>query len=63
MGEGGAIAPPAAIGNAVRDALASLGVEVNETPMTPKRVLAAIQQPREEQRSGRKEHEAPVRAG
>jgi aerobic carbon-monoxide dehydrogenase large subunit len=42
MGEGGAIAPPAAIGNAVRDALASIGAEVNETPMTPKRVLAAI---------------------
>jgi carbon-monoxide dehydrogenase large subunit len=42
MGEGGAIAPPAAIANAVRDALAPLGVEVNETPMTPRRVLAAI---------------------
>jgi carbon-monoxide dehydrogenase large subunit len=44
MGEGGAIAPPAAIANAVRDALASLGVEVNETPLTPRRVLAAIRQ-------------------
>jgi carbon-monoxide dehydrogenase large subunit len=42
MGEGGAIAPPAAIANAVRDALASLGAEVNETPITPPRVLAAI---------------------
>src|SRR5262245_30638910 len=42
MGEGGAIAPPAAIANAVRDALASLGAEVNETPLTPRRVLAAI---------------------
>jgi aerobic carbon-monoxide dehydrogenase large subunit len=63
IGEGGAIAPPAAIANAVRDALAHLGAEVNETPLTPARVLAAIQQAREEQRSGRKEHEAPVRAG
>jgi carbon-monoxide dehydrogenase large subunit len=44
MGEGGAIAPPAAIANAVRDALASLGAEVNETPLTPRRVLAAIRQ-------------------
>jgi carbon-monoxide dehydrogenase large subunit len=42
MGEGGAIAPPAAIANAVRDALAPLGVELNETPITPRRVLAAI---------------------
>jgi len=42
MGEGGAVAPPAAIANAVRDALAPLGVEVNETPLTPQRVMAAI---------------------
>ncbi|HZT51565.1 MAG TPA: molybdopterin cofactor-binding domain-containing protein, partial [Stellaceae bacterium] len=42
MGEGGAIAPPAAIANAVRDALAAIGAELNETPMTPKRVRAAI---------------------
>jgi aerobic carbon-monoxide dehydrogenase large subunit len=38
MGEGGAVAPPAAIANAVRDAL---GAEVNETPLTAERVLAA----------------------
>jgi carbon-monoxide dehydrogenase large subunit len=42
MGEGGAVAPPAAIANAVRDALASIGAEVNETPLTPRRVMAAI---------------------
>ncbi len=42
MGEGGAVAPPAAIANAVRDALAALGAEVNETPLTSQRVLAAI---------------------
>ncbi|HEY7578643.1 MAG TPA: xanthine dehydrogenase family protein molybdopterin-binding subunit [Acetobacteraceae bacterium] len=46
MGEGGAVAPPAAIANAVRDALAPLGVEVNETPLTPQRVLAAIRRAR-----------------
>ncbi len=42
MGEGGAIAPPASIANAINDALRPLGAEVNRTPMTPKRVLAAI---------------------
>ena len=31
MGEGGAISPPAAIANAIRDDLAPLGAEVNET--------------------------------
>jgi len=47
MGEGGAVAPPAAIANAVRDALASIGAEVNETPITPRRVMAAIRKARE----------------
>ena len=42
MGEGGAIAPPAAICNAVNDALRKLGVEINATPLSPRRVLAAI---------------------
>jgi carbon-monoxide dehydrogenase large subunit len=43
MGEGGAISPPAAIANAIRDALLKVGAEVNETPMTPRRVRAAIE--------------------
>jgi carbon-monoxide dehydrogenase large subunit len=43
MGEGGAIAPPAAIANAIRDALRAIDAEVNETPMTPQRVRAAIE--------------------
>jgi carbon-monoxide dehydrogenase large subunit len=46
MGEGGAIAPPATIANAVRDALAPLGAEVNETPLSPRRVLDAIRNAR-----------------
>jgi carbon-monoxide dehydrogenase large subunit len=41
-GEGGAIAPPAAIGNAITDALREFGAETNETPMTPARVWAAL---------------------
>jgi aerobic carbon-monoxide dehydrogenase large subunit len=43
MGEGGAIAPPAAIANAVADALAPFGVRVNEMPLTPERVLNFIE--------------------
>jgi aerobic carbon-monoxide dehydrogenase large subunit len=46
MGEGGAVAPPAAIANAVCDALAGLGAVVNETPLTAERVLAAIRRAR-----------------
>jgi carbon-monoxide dehydrogenase large subunit len=42
MGEGGAIAPPAAIFNAVNDALRILGVEMARTPLTPARLLAAL---------------------
>jgi len=47
IGEGGAIAPPAAIANAVNDALAGLGVEITETPLTPRRILAALHAARE----------------
>jgi carbon-monoxide dehydrogenase large subunit len=42
MGEGGAIAPPAAIANALCDALARSRVQFNETPLSPTRVRAAI---------------------
>jgi aerobic carbon-monoxide dehydrogenase large subunit len=42
VGEGSAIAPPAAIINAINDALKHLGAELGETPATPPRVLAAI---------------------
>jgi len=47
IGEGGAIAPPAAIVNAVNDALADMGVEITETPATPRRILAALHAARE----------------
>jgi carbon-monoxide dehydrogenase large subunit len=42
IGEGGAIAPPAAIANAVNDALRPLGVEMLVSPMSPRRILEAI---------------------
>jgi len=48
IGEGGAIAPPAAIANAVNDALRSLAVELLVSPITPQRVLNAIARSRED---------------
>jgi carbon-monoxide dehydrogenase large subunit len=42
IGEGGAIAPPAAILNAVNDALFGLGAELTQCPASPERVLAAL---------------------
>ena len=42
IGESGAIGPPAAIANAVNDALRPLGVAVHQLPITPRRVLGAI---------------------
>ena len=42
MGEGGAIAPPAAIANAVADALSPFGARVNRIPLTPERVSALV---------------------
>ncbi|MHC3917302.1 xanthine dehydrogenase family protein molybdopterin-binding subunit [Alcaligenes nematophilus] len=42
MGEGGAIAPPAAIMSAINNALRSTGAQVSHTPVTPHRLLSAI---------------------
>lgn len=39
MGEGGTIGAPAALANAVSDALAPLGIEINELPITPQRLF------------------------
>ena len=41
VGEGGAVAPPAAIANAVCDALVPFGVEVNATPIKPEQLVRA----------------------
>ena len=46
IGEGGAIGPPAAILNAINDALHPIGVEVTECPVTPRRLLTAIRSAR-----------------
>lgn len=42
IGEGGCIGPPAAIANAVNDALKDLGVEVDTLPITPERLLTSL---------------------
>jgi carbon-monoxide dehydrogenase large subunit len=46
VGEGGAIAPPAAIANAVTDAFREIGARFNETPLTPRRVSDAVAEAR-----------------
>ena len=47
LGEGGAIAPPAAIANAVADAFRGIGASFNETPLTPRRVSEAVDRARQ----------------
>src|SRR5215472_5396256 len=53
LGEGGAIAPPAAIANAVADAFRDIGATFNETPLTPRRVSEAIERARRAKESHR----------
>ena len=43
MGEGGTIGAPAAIANAISDALAPLGVEVDALPVTPERLFRLVE--------------------
>ncbi len=42
MGEGGTIGAPAAVANAIADALSPLGIEINELPITPERLFRLI---------------------
>jgi len=42
LGEGGAIGAPAAILNAINDALSPLGVCINEFPATPRRIRESV---------------------
>ena len=44
IGEGGAIGAPAAVANAVNDALAQVGAHLSEGPFTPARIVAALQE-------------------
>jgi aerobic carbon-monoxide dehydrogenase large subunit len=43
MGEGGTIGAPAAVANAVADALSPLGIEIDELPVTPERLFRLIE--------------------
>jgi aerobic carbon-monoxide dehydrogenase large subunit len=47
LGEGGAIGAPAAIVNAINDALSPFGVSIDEIPVTPLRIHAALESARE----------------
>ena len=49
LGEGGAIAPPVAIANAVCDALAPFGIEFNTTPIGPEQIVRAVREARARQ--------------
>lgn len=42
LGEGGSIGAPAAVVNAINDALSSFGVSLDEFPVTPERIHAAL---------------------
>jgi aerobic carbon-monoxide dehydrogenase large subunit len=44
LGEGGSIGAPAAVINAINDALAPFGVEIDEMPATPQRIRVALRQ-------------------
>ena len=43
MSEGGTVAPPAAVANAVADALAQLGVKVTRLPLSPAAIVDMIE--------------------
>ena len=46
LGEGGAIAPPVVLANAVCDALAPIGLQIFATPLRPAALVAAMQESR-----------------
>jgi carbon-monoxide dehydrogenase large subunit len=62
LGEGGAIAPPAAIANAIGDAFRDIGASFNETPLTPRRVSDAIDRARRAKAAAAKPAPEPVAA-
>ena len=51
LGEGGCIGAPAAVINAINDALTTFGVSIDEIPATPQRIRAAL---REAEKAARK---------
>src|SRR5699024_9398551 len=55
VGEGGTIGAPAAILNAVSDALSGMNIEVNHMPATPRRLRTLIRQAESERVPSTKE--------
>ncbi|HYA04907.1 MAG TPA: molybdopterin cofactor-binding domain-containing protein, partial [Xanthobacteraceae bacterium] len=55
LGEGGAIGAPAAVLNAVNDALAPFGVTIDEIPATPQRIRAALRAARDQETGVRRQ--------
>ncbi len=53
MGEGGTIGAPAAIANAVSDALSPLGIEIDTLPATPERIFRLVEAARARSSQGR----------
>jgi 2-furoyl-CoA dehydrogenase large subunit len=47
LGESSSMTVPAVIANAVSDALAPLGIRINELPMTPSKLWTLMQKARE----------------
>nr|MBC8241355.1 molybdopterin-dependent oxidoreductase [Alphaproteobacteria bacterium] len=47
MGEGGTIGAPAALANAITDALTPLGININELPATPERLFRLVRKQQE----------------
>ncbi|CAG9271151.1 xanthine dehydrogenase family protein molybdopterin-binding subunit [Paraburkholderia unamae] len=55
IGESGAIGPPAALSNAVNDALRGLGVRIDQLPVTPRLIVEALARRRAQQANSLKE--------
>ena len=53
MGEGGTIGAPAAIANAVSDALSALDIQVSILPITPERIFGLLEQARTKAKGSR----------
>jgi carbon-monoxide dehydrogenase large subunit len=52
MGEGGTIGAPAAVANAVSDALSPLGIEIDTLPATPERIFRLVEAARTQKDNG-----------
>jgi aerobic carbon-monoxide dehydrogenase large subunit len=53
MGEGGTIGAPAAIANAISDALSPLDIQVSILPITPERIFGLLEQARTKAKGSR----------